>query len=160
MNNRNVVEKKKSYGSCLITFFGCCLVVGILAAIAIPDFLKFCGRGHGQSEAKTNLGAIFTTQVSYFGEYGTYAGGKDCFARLGWSPEGETKYTYHCGEDAINPTKKGTTPTTCSVTAQATAPYAFTVCASGNVDRDATIDEWVMNDAKVLTNTNNDGGNG
>jgi len=155
MNNRNVVEKKKSYGSCLITFFGCCLVVGILAAIAIPDFLKFCAPAK-QSEAKTNLGAIFTTQVSYFGEYGTYAGGKDCFARLGWSPEGETKYTYHCGGDTINPTRRGVAPTACLAYPPVSSKRAFTVCASGNIDHDATVDEWIMNDAKVLTNVVND----
>ena len=39
-------------------------IIGILAAIAIPNFLKFQAKSK-QSEAKTNLGAIFTGQISY-----------------------------------------------------------------------------------------------
>ncbi len=37
-------------------------IIGILAAIAIPNFLKFQAKSK-QSEAKSNLGAIFTGQI-------------------------------------------------------------------------------------------------
>ena len=46
-------------------------IIGILAAIAIPNFLRFQAKSK-QSEAKTNLGAIYTGQSSYFGERNSY----------------------------------------------------------------------------------------
>jgi type IV pilus assembly protein PilA len=46
-------------------------IIGILAAIAIPNFLQF--RLHAKtSEAKANLGAIRTTEVAYFSEWGMF----------------------------------------------------------------------------------------
>ena len=41
-------------------------IIGILAAIAIPNFLRFQAKSK-QSEAKTNLGGIFTAEIAYFG---------------------------------------------------------------------------------------------
>ena len=117
-------------------------IIGILAAIAIPDFLKFQAKAK-QSEAKTNLGAIFTTQVAYYGENSTYAGRNGmntavpsigcCFADMGWSPEGDTIYTYYCGSTMasfIIPTKPKISSSTCTTTQTAlTAQDTFTVCA-------------------------------
>jgi type IV pilus assembly protein PilA len=145
-------------------------IIGILAAIAIPDFLKFQAKAK-QAEAKTNLGAIFTTQVAYYGENSSYAGREgmnsppsgtpigNCFADMGWTPEGDTLYTYFCGTDGsamIDPTKPNITHTDCVTQTQITSQENFTVCASGNVDRDVTIDTWSMRDNKELKNDQND----
>ncbi len=46
-------------------------IIGILAAIAIPNFLRYQAKSK-QSEAKANLGAIFTSEVSYNSERDTY----------------------------------------------------------------------------------------
>jgi type IV pilus assembly protein PilA len=46
-------------------------IIGILAAIAIPNFVKFQCRSK-QSEAKTNLKAMYTSQETYRGEFDTY----------------------------------------------------------------------------------------
>jgi type IV pilus assembly protein PilA len=64
-------------------------IIGILAAIAIPNFLKFQAKSK-QSEAKANLGAIFTGQVSYFGENNAYSN----FVNINWSPSGTPRYRY------------------------------------------------------------------
>ncbi|MEW6719074.1 MAG: prepilin-type N-terminal cleavage/methylation domain-containing protein [Thermodesulfobacteriota bacterium] len=64
-------------------------IIGILAAIAIPNFLKFQAKSR-QSEAKSNLGAIFTGQVSYFGENNLYS----TFSAINWSPSGTPRYRY------------------------------------------------------------------
>jgi type IV pilus assembly protein PilA len=46
-------------------------IIGILAAIAIPNFLQYQMKSR-QSEAKTNLMAIKTSEVSWQGERGCY----------------------------------------------------------------------------------------
>ena len=48
-------------------------IIGILAAIAIPNFLQFRLKAK-TSEAKSNLGAIRSTEVAYFAEWDTYVG--------------------------------------------------------------------------------------
>jgi type IV pilus assembly protein PilA len=86
-------------------------IIGILAAIAIPNFLQFQLRSK-TGEAKTNLAAIRTAEEGYFAEFNNYvaaaATGFDggmgsnkriwptgtSFDTLGWSPEGEVFYDY------------------------------------------------------------------
>jgi type IV pilus assembly protein PilA len=70
-------------------------IIGILAAIAIPNFIRFQARSK-QSEAKTNMKAIFTGQKSRFAErdrYSTFA------AEIGFSPERGNRYEYDLGAD-------------------------------------------------------------
>ena len=149
---------KNKKGFTLIELMIVVAIIGILAAIAIPDFLKFQAKAK-QSEAKTNLGAIFTTQVAYFGEHNTFAGGANCFYDMAWSPEGRTQYSYFCGasgaRDVIDNMKGTATSGTCPA-GVATTGTAFTVGASGIVDNDTTIDQWTMNDSKILKNLVND----
>lgn len=47
------------------------IIIGILAAFAIPQYTKTVERSH-QSEAITNLGIIRGAQLRYFAEYDTY----------------------------------------------------------------------------------------
>jgi len=90
-------------------------IIGILAAIAIPNFLRFQLRAKA-SEGKTNLAAIRTAEEGYFAEFGIYVvanpnpalvpgtqkepwvvpspGGVNSFDTLGWSPEGEVYFQY------------------------------------------------------------------
>lgn len=91
-------------------------IIGILAAIAIPNFLRFQLRAKS-SEGKTNLAAIRTAEEGYFAEFSVYitaaetpAAGvpgtqkalwdvpnvacPNCFDVLGWSPEGEVFFSY------------------------------------------------------------------
>ena len=67
-------------------------IIGILAAIAIPNFLKFQAKSK-QSEAKSNLGAIYTGEVAFFGE----TNGFGHFAFINWSPSGSPRYHYTVG---------------------------------------------------------------
>ena len=88
-------------------------IIGILAAIAIPNFLRFQLKAKS-SEGKTNLAAIRTAEESYFAEYGVYISSEPSpptilnnqkiifthaiaakgFDVLGWSPEGMVFFNY------------------------------------------------------------------
>ena len=64
-----MIRNKK--GFTLIELMIVVAIIGILAAIAIPNFLKFQAKSK-QSEAKTNLKGIYTAETGYFGEQNTY----------------------------------------------------------------------------------------
>lgn len=59
------------------------------------------------SEAKTYLKELYSSQIAYYGKFSTYAHSSNCFADLGWIPWGETRYTYYCGSDSFLPTQQG-----------------------------------------------------
>ncbi len=42
------------------------------------------------------------------------------------------------------------------ITALARTDNTFIIAAVGNIDTDATIDEWTMTEARILTNTQDD----
>jgi len=64
---------RKQEGFTLIELMIVVAIIGILAAIAIPNFLQYQMKSR-QSEAKTNLGAIRTSQLSFASERGCYIG--------------------------------------------------------------------------------------
>ena len=117
-------------------------IIGILAAIAIPNFLRFQLKAKS-SEAKTNLAAIRTAEESYFAEYGLYVSadpsppaiarnqktdfshavaGKG-FDIVGWLPEGQVYFNYSVGAN---------TPTN----------DEFTAAAHADIDNDSTPQYW------------------
>ncbi len=124
-------QKKKATGFTLIELMIVVAIVGILAAIAIPNFMRYQAKSK-QSEAKVNLRSIYTSQNTYFGEHDTYTHSLDT---LGWTPEGSTRYGYDIIVASFS-----------HYTAQATA----------NIDRDATVDVWEITETLVLSNTTND----
>jgi type IV pilus assembly protein PilA len=73
-------------------------IIGILAAIAIPNFIRFQARAK-QSEAKGNLKAIFTAERSYIQEHDKYV---TSFTTVGFSPERNNRYMYQIGSAGAN----------------------------------------------------------
>jgi len=135
------------------------IVVGYVIVYFAGQMMS--GSGTKQSEAKTNLGAIFTTQVAYFGERNTYAGGPEAFSIMSWSPMGQPRYSYFCGEQvmanvrgpAVALRPGGDWPYPVKPASSATG---FTCLAVGNIDNDPALDVWVMSDSKQLVNLEND----
>jgi type IV pilus assembly protein PilA len=127
------------------------VVLGILAAIAIPDFLRFQAKAK-QSEARQNLAMIYTEQAGYRAEHDRYASD---FDEIQWKPAGTTRYAYFLPGQALQPRIGGPFELPADV-----KPYAgkngFMAVAVGNVDNDATLDVWVITEQKELKNLVND----
>ena len=117
-------------------------IIGLLSAIAIPNFISYQARSR-RSEAYVNLAAIARIQSAYHAEQGEYfeagawpnfadygglstrkmewdAASEAAYAGLGWRPEGQVFYVYD--------TNTGATACTCAM--------CFTATAAGDVDDD------------------------
>ncbi len=129
-------------------------IIGILAAIAIPNFLRFQLKAKS-SEGKTNLAAIRTAEESYFAEYGAYVSadsnptgppgagkqtftGNAAFNRLGWSPEGQVYFNY-----AVEDTTSGTP--------------GFYASAEADIDADSTEQIWGYRKNATIAKANSGG---
>ena len=154
---------KGKKGFTLIELMIVVAIIGILAAIAIPNFLKFQAKSK-QSEAKTNLKGIYTAETGYFGEQNTY----NSFDSVNWAPVGKAKYRYEIGADGgvpVPPAGPGagsvfvlgnTDETGAIVSPLGFGQNFFSSAAVGNVDNDTGLDEWRINSGNVLENPVND----
>ncbi len=91
-------------------------IIGILAAIAIPNFLRFQARAK-QSEAKTNLKAIFTGQKSFYAERDAYTVETGLVA---FAPERGNRYRYDLGNNTAT-AQNGAATDNCATMTQRTA---------------------------------------
>ena len=101
---------KSQKGFTLIELMIVVAIIGILAAIAIPNFVRFQLKAK-TSEGKVNVAAIRTAEEAYFSEFGSYVAGaispaanggttKTSFVDVGgfnivgWAPEGQVYFNY------------------------------------------------------------------
>ncbi len=147
------MKRRLQRGFTLIELMIVVAIIGILAAIAIPDFMKFQARAK-QSEAKTNLKAFFVAAKSYFSENNNY----DC-GTCNWEPEKGGRYNYYVKDGTI--AFKGsdgcdTTDISEGETGAGVTPQGFTAGAGGNIDNDADCDQWYINDLNEIKAALND----
>src|SRR2546428_7639290 len=91
------MKKLVQKGFTLIELMIVVAIIGILAAIAIPNFIKFQARSK-QSESKSNLKAAYTAEKAYYQEKDTYS---NLIFAVGFSPERSNRYSYDLGGGAF-----------------------------------------------------------
>ena len=120
--------RKRFHGFSLMEVMILVVIIGILAALAYPNLEKYLKRAR-QTEAKTNLSAIYTAQKIYFSLHQSYA---DDIKKLDLSLVQGDPYTF---------TMEASTST-------------FKAQAEGNIDDDDALDTWTIDQNKILSNDN------
>lgn len=88
MKKRSMSLLGNSSGFTLVELMVVVAIIGILAAVAIPNYQKYQAKAR-QSEAKIALASIFTAEKSFNSENGSYTG---CLTQAGFVPDGATRY--------------------------------------------------------------------
>lgn len=128
-------------------------IIGILVALATGSFLSYQAKSK-QAEAKINLGAIGELALTYKAEYDTYVTN---WTGIGWQAVGTSRYRYWYNtlsavgtptnpEGGVNYSDPGSTATA----------NTFIAAAVGNIDSDASTDQWLYNQNRSFTIQQND----
>ncbi len=168
-------QVKTQKGFSLIELMIVVAIIGILSAIAIPNYQRFQRKAR-QSEAKGLLSGIYTAEKSFIAEWG--AGTNDLLG-MGFQPDGDLRYNvgFTAATAAVTPTgyrgvnltdNQGTTREICDATictdfsqgapntpTGATDPSgnspdtAWVIAAEGDIGG-AALDQWTMTANKQL----------
>lgn len=82
---------KNSQGFTLVELMIVVAIIGILSAVAVPNFKKYQAKAK-TTEAKIQLAAAYTAEQSFYGDFGLYG---VCLSYMGYDPTGEIKSRYY-----------------------------------------------------------------
>jgi type IV pilus assembly protein PilA len=147
MRNCRLLNKS---GFTLIELMIVVAIIGILAAIAIPNFITYTTKAK-QAEVKTLLKALHTSELSYFSEKGFFT---DDVYDLEWEPKTICAYRYSVGTTYIGSPDPGGNPM--NNAAPAAGTDNFTAVGWANIDSDSAVDTWQVTQIYSLTNVYDD----
>lgn len=149
-------------------------IIGILSAVAIPNFKQYQAKAK-TSEAKLQLAALYTAQISFLSDYDTYG---TCLVYMGFNPAAEINNRYYAIANAAAVFAEAPAVTNCTLndtfaagkfghTSAATAANAttatvavsknaFVAGAAGNISTTAAdgLDQWTISQDKVFSHIN------
>lgn len=82
---------KRQDGFTLVELMVVVAIIGLLSAVAIPNFKKYQAKAK-MSEAKLQLSAAYTAQASFFSDFNIYG---HCLAYMGYDPNAEGANRYY-----------------------------------------------------------------
>src|SRR5512134_2206592 len=125
---------RKNKGFTLIELMVVVVIIGIIAALTIPAYMRFSAKAK-RSEVVYNLSGIFKANLAWYTEYGYFS---SSFAQIRWKPDGVCIYTYYIGDEYYG--KNPASNPDPGVIASGALVDSFTAKAWGNIDNDPTVD--------------------
>ncbi|MGH1467697.1 MAG: type IV pilin protein [Bdellovibrionales bacterium] len=177
------MKKVKSQGGfSLIELMMVVVIIGVLAGVGIPQYQKFQMKAR-QSEVKSLLSSMYTSQKAFYAEWNQYYGD---FNAVGYGLSGDLGYNVGFNSSGQNgpvthpnPTYKNSPPvvraasvmcpssgaqgctvvksrTTATISGTAANRNNFRFGGVANLDDDGGLDEWTINQNKVFVQVSDD----
>ncbi len=129
--------------------FVLCSCIGILAAVAIPNFIKFQGRSK-QAECKTAVKSALVAEKSYFAEHDRYSENPE---EVAFTHDGMRAVLVFANEGQALGRVANPQPLVDGIHAHANGPLgvrgtcpqcSITIACALNVDNDEQVDVWTI----------------